>query len=248
MRLHRFYIQNKIEEKAEAEITVREERLFNQWKNVLRYKTGDKVILFNGDGKEWLGEFKDLERKEGKIKILEEKTGVIPKRKITLYQSIIKKDKMEWIVEKATELGVSKIVPIISERSEKKGFNLERANKIAIEASEQCGRGDVPVISEITTLSEALENSGNTIIFDSSGKSLELGAESLEKTPSFKLKALSLFIGPEGGWSPEEIKRFKARLNDKVGQEAKMEILNLGDLTLRAETAAIAALSRLGGF
>src|SRR3989338_5215426 len=158
MRLHRFYIDKKIEGK---EVFVKEERLLNQWRKVFRYKTGDRVILFDGSGMEFIGELKDLKKEEVKIEILEEREGILPKkigREIVLCQSLIKKDKMEWVVEKATELGVSKIVPIISERSEKKGFNLERAKKIAIEASEQCGRADVPEICEIQKLETILSD------------------------------------------------------------------------------------------
>jgi len=159
---------------------------------------------------------------------LEEKNGTVPQHKITLYQSIIKKDKMEWVVEKATELGVTKIVPIISERSEKKGFNVDRARKIAIEASEQCGRGDIPQIVEPITIEKAISQAEKAIVFDSSGKSLK----ELDK-----IETKSIFIGPEGGWSENEISKFKSQ---------NFEILNLGDLTLRAETAAIVSLAALG--
>ena len=232
MRLHRFYIDKKIEGK---EVFVKEERLLNQWRKVFRYKTGDRVILFDGSGMEFIGELKDLKKEEVKIEILEEREGILPKkigREIILCQSLIKKDKMEWVVEKATELGVSKIVPIISDRSEKKGFNIERARKIAVEASEQCGRADVQEIREVENLEASIKNYSSAVVFDSSG--ITKGDPWPE--PSGQRSPLVIFIGPEGGWTSKEIERFK---------KEKMEIFSLGNLILRAETAAITALATL---
>src|SRR3989344_3031214 len=116
MRLHRFFIDKRIEGR---EITVTEERLINQWKNVFRYKIGDRVLIFDGNGKEFLGEILGIMNHEVRIMVLETKEGKMPEKRIILCQSLIKKDNMEWVVEKATELGVSKIIPILSERSEK---------------------------------------------------------------------------------------------------------------------------------
>ena len=232
MRLHRFFVDFNI---SQIEFSVKDERLVHQWRNVFRYNTGSEVILFNGSGYEYDCLIQNLNNREAVLEVVRKREGVLPKNKITLYQSIIKKDKMEWIVEKATELGVSRIVPIISERSEKKDLKLERMQKIDIEAAEQCGRADVSIISDVTSLDEALKYCENAVTCDLSG-SLELKAESLKKTLSSKLKPLSLFVGPEGGWSEKEIERFK---------EAKIEIFSLGKLTLRAETAAIVALGFL---
>jgi 16S rRNA (uracil1498-N3)-methyltransferase len=232
MRLHRFFVDFNI---SQTEFGVKNEHLIHQWRHVFRYNTGSELILFDGSGYEYDCLLKSLSNREALCEVIRSRKGVLPKREITLYQSIIKKDKMEWIVEKATELGVSKIVPILSERSEKKDLNLERMQKITIEAAEQCDRADVPIISDVTSLDEALKYCENAVTCDLSG-SLELKAESLKKTLSSKLKPLSLFVGPEGGWSEGEIKRFK---------EAKIEIFSLGKLTLRAETAAIVALGFL---
>jgi len=222
MRLHRFYIEK-------INPTITDERLIHQWKNVFRYEAGDKVILFDGSGKDFECEIQGLDKKEASLTILEEKEGIIPKKNIVLYQSLVKKDNMEWIVEKATELGISKIVPIISERSEKKDFNLERAKKIIIEASEQCGRSNIPELGEVTDLDKALEIAeGKLIAFHTAtppNPPLDQGKGNQD---------LSLFIGPEGGFTENEIEEFK---------KADTEIRSLGDLVLRAETAAIAALA-----
>src|SRR3990167_5682399 len=161
MRLHRFYINTPI---AENKIVVKDEHILHQWRNVFRYNVGSEAVLFDGSGFEYDCVIERLSNREAELNVVSKKGSIMPEREITLYQSLIKKDKMEWVVEKATELGVSKIVPIISDRSEKKGFNLARAKKIAIEASEQCGRGDVPEIGEVMNYELGIMNHGENII------------------------------------------------------------------------------------
>lgn len=227
MRLHRFYINIPLEYKKTL---IKDERLIHQWRDVFRYNVGSEVVLFDGSGNEFDAVIETINNREANVRLVEERKGIIPKNKITLYISLIKKDNLELVVEKATELGVSKIIPILSERSEKKSFNLERAKKIAIEASEQCGRADVPEITSIKQLVDSIEEAeGETIVFDPSG-------DSLHNSKLINHNSCSLFIGPEGGWSPKELDLFK----DKNAQ-----VYSLGTLILRAETAVIAALSLL---
>jgi 16S rRNA (uracil1498-N3)-methyltransferase len=251
MRLHRFYIDTPIDTES---VRITDERLVHQWRDVFRYNVGAEMIIFDGSGKEFDVVIEKITRSEAVLKIFDEREGIVPEKKIVLCQSLIKKDKMEWVVEKATELGVSKIIPIVSERSEKKGFNIERANKIAIEASEQSGRADIPEILEPVDLSvellEEIKKRGfQIVIFDSSGAALETSSSMRSEDASMSEqsipedvsqsanKSVAIFVGPEGGWSQKEIEIFK---------EAKTEIFSLGKLTLRAETAAIAALTILG--
>jgi 16S rRNA (uracil1498-N3)-methyltransferase len=228
MRLHRFYIDMPIEY---TKTLTKDERLIHQWRSVFRYNVGSEVILFDGSGTEYDAVIEKLSNREAELRLVSERKGIIPDKKITLFQSLIKKDKMEWVVEKATELGVSKIVPIISERSEKKGFNLERAKKIAIEASEQCGRADVSVVESIMGLEECImDGEGEKIIFDPTG-------EPFYSSIIHNIYSASLFVGPEGGWTEKEIEKFK---------DLNIKIFSLGNLTLKAETAAIVALGVLG--
>lgn len=240
MRLHRFYTNFLLEHARE---TIKDERLIHQWRNVFRYNTGSEVILFDGSGAEYDCVIEKLNNREAEVRLVAERQGTVPQRKITLFQSLIKKDKMEWVVEKATELSVSKIVPVVSERSEKKGFNLERARKITIEASEQCGRADVPEVADISTLNEALENCENAMVFDQSGKDLNhesriinRGGDNSLHDSYFIPHNSCLFIGPEGGWSEKEMNLFKQK---------GAQVFSLGPLTLRAETAAIVALVQI---
>jgi 16S rRNA (uracil1498-N3)-methyltransferase len=222
MRIHRFYIENQIENK---DVGISDERLVHQWRHVFRYNVGSEVVLFNGSGFEYECVISFISNREAKLEVVSKKPSIIPNTNVTLYQSLIKKDNFEWIAEKATELGVAKIVPMISERSEKKNINEERLKKILIEAGEQCGRGDVPELGEIIDLEDAIQFAENIIIFDKSGDPVE---------NTFEVAA-SIFIGPEGGWSEKEINMFKER---------GAHICSLGPLTLRAETAAIVAVSK----
>ena len=225
MRLHRFFIDRPIEV---GSFKISDQRLLHQWKNVFRYGEGSEVILFDGSGFEYKVSLEKLENKEAEVNIISKKEGIVSKNKITLYQSIIKKDKMEWVAEKATELGVSKIVPIVSERSEKKDLNLDRIRKIVIEASEQCGRADVPEVEQIMNFESGIMNYvGQGIAFDSSGSVFH-------NSYFINHNSLSFFVGPEGGWSESEIELFKSN---------NVKIFSLGSLTLRAETAAITALA-----
>ncbi len=228
MRLHRFFITEPM---VGSKIFIKEERLLHQWRNVFRYNTGTELIVFDGSGLEYDALIAKMGNREVELEIVGERKGLLPERQVILYQSLIKKDKMEWVVEKATELGVTKIIPIISERSEKKGFNLERARKIAIEASEQCGRADVPVIEDSQKLVDvSFDKNSRVIVFDASGTTSPPTPLLVKERGE---SSTSIFIGPEGGWSEKELKFFR---------ENNAEIFSLGKLTLRAETAAVVAL------
>ncbi len=235
MRLHRFYIKKDL---GSDRTLLQDRDLMHQWRSVFRYNVGSEVVLFDGRGSEYLYVIETINNREAWVRLLEERGGVVPKNKISLYISLIKKDNLELVIEKATELGVSKIIPILSERSEKKGFNLERAKRIAIEASEQCGRADVPEINSIKQLADSIEETeGGVIILEPSSTSpLTPLLAKKRGTENYNLESVNLFIGPEGGWSPKELDLFKQK---------EAQVYSLGSLVLRAETAAIAALSLL---
>lgn len=228
MRLHRFYISQPLGE----EVVIGEVSTIKQWTKVFRYTNGDFVILFNGEGIDATYSIVEMSSKECKLTRTNTIPSYIPNKKVTLYLSIIKKDNFELVVQKATELGVSTIVPILSERSEKKNLNEERLKIISIEASEQCFRGDVPKIMPIVTLPKVLENE---LPHDISIM-LQMGGESFKDTSVQKsindAKNIALFIGPEGGWSENE---------EKLFENKGMKSISLCKTVLRAETAAIVA-------
>jgi 16S rRNA (uracil1498-N3)-methyltransferase len=229
MRLHRFYVEQPLGE----EVVVHDVSIIKQWTKVFRYHVEDSVILFNGDGNDVTFSISSISQKEITLLRKQIHASYIPRKKVTLFLSIIKKDNFELVVQKATELGVSVIIPILSARSEKKNLNIERLEAIATEASEQCGRGDVPAISPITSLTSVLDTMACDVSYV-----LQMGGRSIlhqDIQDSFKkTQSIGLFIGPEGGWSPEEELLFK---------EKGINPLKLGETVLRAETAAIVAVS-----
>jgi len=156
-----------------------------------------------------------------------------------LYQALLKKDNMELIFEKCTEVGISTFVPIASERSIKKSVNQERAEKIIKEASEQSGRALVPRVQSIITFAEAIAIAKKTGSLNIIAHEKET-RRSLDAAPPTS-RRVSLFIGPEGGFSEKEI---------TMARNAGFFITSLSRRVLRAETAAIvgsyAVLHRFG--
>ncbi|MFA4904982.1 MAG: 16S rRNA (uracil(1498)-N(3))-methyltransferase [Candidatus Margulisiibacteriota bacterium] len=214
----------------------------NHIKNVLRLKTGDKFEVFDGSQKAYLCELKEFNREYilGKV-ISELKKDTEPKIKVTLAQCLLKGKKMDLVIQKAVELGVYKIIPVVSERSvpdikEKEANKISHWQAIAKEAAEQSGRTLVPDISALLSFEELLKLGKN---FD-----LALIPWELESKISLKdklkeprrLAAGLVAIGPEGGFSNEEI--------SKAGS-AGFQAVSLGRRILRAETAAISTLANI---
>jgi 16S rRNA (uracil1498-N3)-methyltransferase len=223
MKQHRFFVKDT--ELGES-IWVDDKNLLRQWLSVLRYQTGSQLVLFDGEREDRLYELTRIGNGAVQLKLVTELERRIPERDLYLFFSLLKKDKNDWVLQKCTELGVRHFVPILSKRTEKTGFNLERADKIVIEAAEQCGRSDIPRVREPIHLETALKEFG--------GKIDLLFAEQSDHLLSAKShlpSAVGVFIGPEGGWTEEE----------KQLLEQSCQKLNLSQFTLRAETACVAA-------
>jgi len=195
---------------------------------VLKLEVGEQIELSDGKGSVALATIKETSRNNLKVEIINIEKEIEENKK-TLFCAILKKENFELVVQKTTECGISKIVPVISTRTVKTGLNMERLKKIAKEAAEQSGRTIVPEILEPITFDEALELGKNDFnLF------FHLGGEKLPPpTPSLiKEGVINIWIGPEGGWTNEETEKAK-NLNFKI--------TSLGKLTLRGETAAIVA-------
>lgn len=227
MRLHRFFTGPDI--RLKKDFWLHDEPLLWQWNRVLRFRAGQEVILFEGQGKERLYKIAEISKKEAHLQMITELVAKYPKRHVYLFWSLLKRENNEYIIQKCTEIGVSNFIPIISERTVKKDFNMARAQKIAKEASEQCGRGDIPAIREPVHLDKVLEEYQNKLklIVCHEGGSIDVNLTDDDKP--------GLFIGPEGGWSDHEQKMFS---------NPALTAMGLGDFTLRAETAAIVASSK----
>ena len=226
MRLHRFYISDPIGDKKT--ITIANEELFHQLKNVFRLNVGGQIILFDNSGFEYHVLISSFDRGEITCGVVSKKKGRQEDlRELHVFCSLIKKDHFEWVLEKGTELGVTRFVPIVSDRSEKKNLNLERAERILVEASEQSGRVILPTIGPITPFEDALGVDFLCFAFHPTGDVF-----TINHTQNYS--PLGIFIGPEGGWTDREIFLFKKH---HVG------VHSLGPQILRAETAAIATMS-----
>ncbi len=234
MKRHRFYVKEKVLERYftfKTSFTLPDEGLTHQLIQVFRFRTGDEIILFDGSGFDYVSQINKQKKLTFTIsqKI---KNEISPKREVTLFLSLIKKDNFELSAGKVTELGITSIVPIISSRSEKKSLNLERLTKITIEATEQSGRDLPPIIGHIIPLEEAAKT------FSARKIAFHLGEQAFhsKKNDSKVDEPLGIFIGPEGGWDEHDLNLLR-----KEG----VEFYSLGQATMRAETAAIVTTALL---
>lgn len=231
MRFNRFLGDFNLNDKR---IRISNREQISQIKNVLRLGVGDELTVLNGDGREALTVITALHKETAELEVRElRKADNEPKREVTLCCAILKRENFELVAQKATEIGVKKIVPIVTERTIKTGLNHDRLNKIIREAVEQSGRCVVPELTEILNFAKAVElakTAGSANFFYDLIHQLDpfasLNAVTDGKTP------VAVFIGPEGGWSDEE--RSLAQKNGLVKA-------SLGNLVLRGETAAIVA-------
>jgi 16S rRNA (uracil1498-N3)-methyltransferase len=235
MRLHRFYVNKPLGEEIVVE-NVDGKELIHQWTHVFRYKSGDEVFLFSphAPGKDFLYRISAIDKQAIALTLVSLTPNIIPSTHLTLVMALVKKDTFETIVRQATELGITRIIPLEASRSEKKNLNFDRLRAIAIEASEQSGRGTVPEITEILSFGEALTLSGESKNIIGS-----LGGEPLQDfgiSGSFQKEKLSLWVGPEGGWTEAE---------ETTAKEAAFFFLKCASTVLRADTAAVALISTL---
>ena len=199
--------------------------------NVMRLKRGSNINFFNKNG-EWLSEIVFLDRDRVEVKFLNKLKEPTKNSNIELAICLVKKSPMDTILQKATELGVSKIIPIVSERTEVKELNFERANRIVVEATEQSNQLIPPQISEITKLKDFLKDlSGSSkLLFADVNSKDKLKAEALKEA-----KTLSVLIGPEGDFSPSE--------RELILTNSDVIPFTISRNILRSDTAVISAIS-----
>lgn len=202
----------------------------NYLSNVLRLKRGDSITISNGQGKSFIARIVG----RGILEVIDELQEIKEETfNLTLCQALLKGEKMELVIQKATELGIKRIIPFKSSRCIIRDTQkIERWRRIAKEASEQSGRNVVPEINHLIDFSRLIEEIDNGLLFWE-GESIGL----IDKFTELDLnKDIYLIIGPEGGFSEEEIE--KARVKGII-------TASLGKRILRAETAAITAVAIL---
>jgi 16S rRNA (uracil1498-N3)-methyltransferase len=263
MTIHRFFIEP--EQISNLQVTLSEE-ISHQISQVLRLKQNDQIIILDDSGMEYLVKLIDVNKKHSTGEIIKKnKNENEPDKKVHLYQSLIARDNFELILQKSVELGVSEITPILTERTQlDRKFvegKYERWQKIIKEAAEQSERGKLPALNQPLNFDAALTQSspnGKTFIaweeepnqmlsdFSSRHPRPDRGSKnSLSKldsrlrendTKSNMRFAINIFIGPEGGFTHQEI---------EIAKENKVKPISLGKTILRAETAAIALLAKI---
>jgi 16S rRNA (uracil1498-N3)-methyltransferase len=223
-----------------SEITVSGEDL-RHIRTVLRKQPGDLLILLDGQGMEYEVKITGMERAEIRTEILRQSKREILHPMITLGQGLAKSDKMDWIVQKATELGVSGIVPLVTERTVVKvkdgGRRVERWQKIAREAAMQSNRPDIPTVLSPVSFGDFIRTQdpspGTLLLLPWEEGTVPL-KDVLRGKGSFQ--SITVLIGPEGGLSPTEA---------QTAKDKGFHLVSLGPNILRTETAAVAALSMI---
>lgn len=204
---------------------------------VLRLRAGDPLVVCDGNGTDYRATIENISSQEVRLIITDSApTQSEPSLKITLYQGLPKGDKMDWIIQKTVELGVCRIVPVITERSiarpdaAKAMKKQERWQKIAAEAAGQSGRGLIPIVEAPISWQQLCDrvHFKQTLVF------YERGGAPLSSLVGSVGQELGIIIGPEGGFSDQEICNLTA-----IG----VQTATLGPRILRCETAPIAALS-----
>jgi 16S rRNA (uracil1498-N3)-methyltransferase len=232
MRTSRLYFEGALNQN----VTVALDRDSSHYlSNVLRMKVGSVVRLFNSNDGEFLGTIVTAKKYSLAVTLTSKVSTVVEEPvKIHLAASISKGDRMDYVIQKSVELGVSQITPIFSEFSEvkiKDKVRLERKcshwRRIARSSTEQCGRFFIPLVNPPVKFDEFVTNEEDLILLDPSGKD---NLKSIKKNGE-----LCLITGPEGGFSPNEVEMARKRGH----------VVKLGPRILRAETAPVVALAIL---
>lgn len=229
MRLHRFLGNYDLRDGAK---TIEDAALVNQLKNVFRLAPGDAVTLGDGRGREARAVIERLGQATLEVVIEEVRTVTTePPVEVTLYCAVLKRENFEWVAEKAVECGVAAIVPVLSERTVKLGVRDDRLVKIMREAAEQSGRGVLPELVRTMTFKEALSDAARqdlNVIFE-----LDYPLFSQQTIKDHSARRVGVWVGPEGGWTEEEVETARAM---------EFCVAGLGRRVLRGETAAAIAV------
>ncbi|MFL6730696.1 MAG: 16S rRNA (uracil(1498)-N(3))-methyltransferase [Sphingomicrobium sp.] len=198
--------------------------------NVMRLKAGSEALLFDGASGEWLGRVADIGKKRMTLTIERRTRQQESVPDVWLAFAPVKRAQTDWLVEKATELGAARLIPVITQRTVAERVKLERLRSIAIEAAEQCGRTALPELGEPLPLARLIEQRDpeRTLYLADEGGG-ERAADAFKPGPGL------ILTGPEGGFTDGE----RALVRDAPN----VVPVSLGPRILRAETAALAALS-----
>jgi 16S rRNA (uracil1498-N3)-methyltransferase len=253
--MHRFFIELSL---LQASPITLPEPLTHQVRDVLRLQVGEQFVLLDNSGDEIIAVVANIARSGVTARVLERRRGKAePRIHVTLYQGMLKSARFEWILEKGVELGVTTFVPILCRRStagleEAGAAKILRWRRIIQEAAEQCGRALLPALLPIRTLSDALNNLPSSGQGQATAPTLSIIPWEEERTYTLRnvadeyakrnavaaqfIAPVHIFIGPEGGFAPEEI---------QLARQHGVQPITLGPRILRAETAALVAVANV---
>lgn len=199
--------------------------------HVRRVKVGDEIRLFDGEGRSYVGIIEEIATYEIKGTIKKELDSIVPKVKLNFYHAVSKGERFDWLIEKLAELGVSMVVPLITERSVVKKISeskVSRWRRISIAASKQCSRADIMAVREPALFRDASNEvvPNITSIIPWEGEA----TKGLNEVITEDKKEYNVFIGPEGGFTTREIER---------AQRSGFIPVTLGKRILRVETAGL---------
>ncbi len=237
--MHRFYCPRADLASKAVQITDPDE--IHHIKDVLRLNKGSKVRIFNGQGQEAMAVIESVGQNAVRVRVESVRhKGKQGKTRVILACAVPKKAKFEFIIEKAVELGVDAVVPLKTKRTEvvftadKQRAKQERFEKVILNAAKQCGRADIPCISPMTSMLDAvkgLDPQGLNLIPSLNGQNPPIQEVlNAHKTPA----SITFFIGPEGDFTPEEV---------ALAKEHGCIAVSLGPTVLKVDTAAIAVLA-----
>lgn len=229
---NRLYIPQLLEDGAILQLSSEQ---FNYVIKVLRLKVGYELLAFN-EGGEYIAKVYDIQKKSADIELIEKLREPFSCTPRTLIFAPVKNPNPSFYIQKATELGITEIIPTITERTVIRSMNTEKMNAVAIEAVEQCERFDIPKISDITPIKDAIKSTNaDIILFCDEKQDKNSIIDAVSKNPN---KHYAILIGPEGGFSDEEREML---LTDK-----RVVSVSISKHILRAETAMITALGAVG--
>jgi 16S rRNA (uracil1498-N3)-methyltransferase len=228
----RLFVEAKLEKGAPVAPTKDQ---LNYLLNVLRLREGDEILLFNGVDGEWRARLEDVARRKATLAPFERTRAQEPAPDIAYAFAPLKQARLDYMAQKAIEMGALRLIPVITRRTQARRVNRSRLRANAIEAAEQCGVMIAPVVDEEIELTKFLSNLPSERLLVFCDEDAEPGdcIEALRHAPAHK--GVTLLIGPEGGFDDAERAAILRRNNALR--------LSLGPRVLRADTAAVAALA-----
>ena len=228
MRIPRLFLDRELREGLRLQL---EGERHHYLAHVLRLRPGAELRLFDGRRGEWRAVVHEIRRRRAVLEVGEQLRELVAESGPTLYFAPPRRIRLEWLIEKAVELGVGRLAPVLTRRSVARPANLQRLRAIAVEAAEQCGRLSLPEIAPLCPLPERLaEDAPQRVLFADTRKPRGDALSWLEREPD-----CALLVGPEGGFTDEE----RAALYGRP----EIRPVTLGPFILRCETAALYLLA-----